>query len=80
MVHVVTTVLGAAGLAFVLPASPSEAAAPSATRTRAKVIRWVDGDTLVTDHSRIRLIGVDAPEKRRCCAGRVAKDERRIGP
>ena len=80
MVHVVMTVLGAVGLAFVLPASPAGAAAPSATRTRAKVIRWVDGDTLVTDHSRIRLIGVDAPEKRRCGAGRAAKDERRIGP
>ena len=46
MVHVVMTVLGAVGLAFVLPASPAGAAAPSATRTRAKVIRWVNGDTL----------------------------------
>ena len=31
-----------------------------------RVVRWVDGDTLVTNYGTVRLIGVDTPERGRC--------------
>lgn len=30
------------------------------------MIRWVDGDTVVTTQGKVRLIGVDTPERDRC--------------
>ncbi len=51
-----------------LTTAPAQAASSKATTTHAKVIRWVDGDTVVTTHGRIRLIGVDTPEVGRCGA------------
>lgn len=31
-----------------------------------RVVRWVDGDTVVTNRGTVRLIGVDTPERGRC--------------
>lgn len=34
--------------------------------TKAKVVRWVDGDTVVTSLGTVRLIGIDTPERGVC--------------
>src|SRR4249919_3556911 len=64
----IVTVLVAVAVALValLSATPAEAASSKVTWTQAKVVRWVDGDTVVTTHGTIRLIGVDTPERGRC--------------
>lgn len=31
-----------------------------------RVVRWVDGDTVVTDAGTVRLVGIDTPERGRC--------------
>ena len=70
----------ALALVVVLSVSPAQAASSSVTWTTANVVRWVDGDTVVTDHGRIRLIGVDTPEKGRCGAGRATKWAKKWAP
>lgn len=58
------------GSAPVAPALAAEA--PAVVRGPARV---VDGDTLYVDGKKIRLLGVDAPEKTqscRCCTQRLA--------
>src|SRR6478736_7659114 len=51
-----------------------------AAGTSAKVVRWIDGDTVVTSQGTVRLIGVDTPERGKC--GSVAATElaRRLAP
>ena len=44
----------------------ASAASSRTTWTNAKVIRWVDGDTVVTTKGTIRVIGVDTPEVGAC--------------
>lgn len=43
---------------------------------RATVVRWSDGDTVVTDKGKVRLIGVDTQELGRC--GSVAAKRRAV--
>jgi endonuclease YncB( thermonuclease family) len=50
--------------------------AQASTTVEATVIRWSDGDTVVTDLGKIRLIGVNAPDRKACgykAAKRLAK-------
>jgi endonuclease YncB( thermonuclease family) len=56
------------GVAILMPAVSEPAAALSSktTWTTAKVIRWVDGDTVVTTRGTVRVIGVDTPELGAC--------------
>lgn len=56
--------------------SSAEAAAP----VRARVIRWIDGDTVVTGRGTVRLIGVDTPERGRCGAGSATRRARSLAP
>ena len=70
----------ALALVVVLSVSPAHAASSSVTWTRAKVTRWVDGDTVVTTHGEIRLIGVDTPERGRCGAGTATKWAKKWAP
>lgn len=58
----------------VLAASPAVAAEP--IMGRASVI---DGDTIDIHGTRIRLEGIDAPESRQRCTGRVSRVEIRCG-
>jgi endonuclease YncB( thermonuclease family) len=37
-----------------------------ASETAARVVRWVDGDTVETTRGTVRLIGIDTPERGRC--------------
>jgi endonuclease YncB( thermonuclease family) len=70
--------LGAAvaTMASLLVAAPS---ASAATQT-ARIVRWVDGDTVVTSRGTIRLIGVDTPERGRCGYAAATRLARRIAP
>ena len=57
----------AAAVATLVPTlavAPAAQAAPAATTSQtARVVRWVDGDTVVTTKGEVRLIGVDTPER-----------------
>lgn len=44
----------------------ADAASSRVNYKRAKVIKWIDGDTVKTSRGTIRLIGVDTPERGRC--------------
>lgn len=62
-----TAIVGLLALAATgLLALPADAASSRVDHTRATVVRWVDGDTVVTSKGTIRLIGVDTPEHGRC--------------
>jgi endonuclease YncB( thermonuclease family) len=66
------------GLAAV---GPAEAAPSSAVSwSNAKVVRWKDGDTVVTSRGTIRLIGVDTPETGRCGAATATKWAKKWAP
>lgn len=73
MMLVVAVVLAAVAPAFVTTAS-AEAAAP------VRVLRWVDGDTVVTTRGEVRLIGVDTPERGRCGYRAATRHAVRIAP
>lgn len=65
-----------ATLASLLVVAPT---AHAATQT-ARVVRWVDGDTLVTSRGTVRLVGVDTPERGRCGYAAATRLARRIAP
>lgn len=67
------TVLGVA--AALLVVSPATQAA-----TPARVVRWVDGDTVVTTRGTVRLIGFDTPERGQCGHGAATTSARRLAP
>jgi endonuclease YncB( thermonuclease family) len=59
--------LALVGVVAVAASAISDDASRDATRTRATIVRVVDGDTVVTtsgDH--VRLIGMDTPERGTC--------------
>ncbi|HET7691108.1 MAG TPA: hypothetical protein VFK41_12035 [Nocardioidaceae bacterium] len=56
------------------------AAPPAAVGGNAKVVRWVDGDTVVTTVGKIRLIGVDTPEVGECGHRKATRIARRLAP
>jgi endonuclease YncB( thermonuclease family) len=62
IIGVITTAAVIGGAAVVI--APGAQAAPSSTVTwtTAKVVRWVDGDTVVTSRGTVRIIGLDTPE------------------
>jgi endonuclease YncB( thermonuclease family) len=60
--------------------APAQAASSAVTWRTAKVIRWVDGDTVKTSLGTVRLIGVDTPEVGRCGAGTATALARTLAP
>jgi endonuclease YncB( thermonuclease family) len=50
------------------------------TWTSAKVVRWVDGDTVKTTAGTIRLIGIDTPETGKPCAASATSWANRMAP
>ncbi len=65
----------AATLASLLVVTPTAQAASSA-----RVVRWLDGDTVVTSRGTVRLIGVDTPERGRCGHAAATRKARRAAP
>jgi endonuclease YncB( thermonuclease family) len=59
----------------ILPVTPAEASA-----VRARVVRWLDGDTVLTTRGEVRLIGIDTPEHGRCGSTRATTLARRLAP
>jgi endonuclease YncB( thermonuclease family) len=46
----------------------------------ARVVRWIDGDTVVTSRGTVRLIGIDTPERGRCGSVSATSLARRLAP
>ena len=63
-----------ATIAPVLVSPVAEAAKP------VRVIRWIDGDTVVTNRGTVRLIGVDTPERGRCGYVAASRLARQLAP
>ena len=61
-------------------APPATAAASATTFATAKVVRWVDGDTVETSRGTVRLIGVDTPERGRCGYVKATQLARLLAP
>lgn len=60
--------------------APAQAASSQVSWTRAKVVRWIDGDTVRTTKGTIRLVGVDTPERGRCGAVQATRIAQRTAP
>jgi endonuclease YncB( thermonuclease family) len=72
---------GLIGIGLTLPAiGPADAASSKVSWSSAKVIRWKDGDTVVTTKGTIRLIGVDTPEDGQCGAAKATRLAKRAAP
>jgi endonuclease YncB( thermonuclease family) len=69
-------VLCVAFAASLLSGVSADAASSRVKHTRAKVVSWIDGDTVRTSKGTVRLIGVDTPERGRCGYAK-AKDRAR---
>ena len=61
-------------------AAPATAAPSSVKWTKAKVVRWVDGDTVETTKGTIRLLGVDTPEVGQCGSTTATQVAQRTAP
>ena len=72
--------LMAAVVALPLLAVPANAASSQVSWTRAKVVRWIDGDTVRTTKGTIRIIGVDTPERGRCGYSKATRIAKRTAP
>lgn len=64
----------------VVPVALAEPAHAGTTFVKAKVYRWIDGDTVATSRGRVRLIGLDTPEYGRCGYTRAGNLARAIAP
>ncbi len=70
-------------LAAAVVVMASLAAAPSAradTTVTATVDHWSDGDTVVTELGKVRLIGINAPDKGACGYGKATKLAEALAP
>ena len=81
MLAALVSVAASAALVMgVVVAPSSQAASSTVTWTTAKVIRWSDGDTVVTSRGTVRLIGVDTPEVGRCGSVRATNLAKKLAP
>ena len=69
-----------AGLLATLGLAGGGAATAGTALTNARVIRWVDGDTVSTSAGTVRLIGIDTPEKGSCGYGAATRHAQSIVP
>ncbi len=57
-----------------------DADAAGTTATRARVVYWIDGDTVKTTNGVVRLIGMDTPERGEDCYRAATRNARRLAP
>jgi endonuclease YncB( thermonuclease family) len=64
------------------PAPPTDAALPrdGLPSTTTTIVRWVDGDTVVTSQGRVRLRGMDTPERGQCGFGPATSYAGKLAP
>ncbi len=55
-------------------------AAPADASKTGTVVRWVDGDTVVTTRGTVRLIGIDTPEAGECGSKKAKRLARKLAP
>lgn len=67
------------GVVVLAPVAPAATAAGSSSTT-AKVIRVIDGDTVVTTKGTVRVIGIDTPERGHCGFNAATAKARRLAP
>lgn len=74
--------LGVAGFVTALAVTGVSEATSAAKSFSASVTRIVDGDTIVVTYGgrtdRVRVLGIDAPEKGRCYANQATAEARRL--
>ena len=61
-------------------AVPAASASSSVKWSKAKVVRWVDGDTVETTKGTIRVLGVDTPEVGACGSAPATQLAQRTAP
>ena len=69
-----------AATAIVTAVPFGDAQAAPTTKTTARVIRWVDGDTVHTTKGDVRLIGMDTPERGQRCYRQAGANAARLAP
>ncbi len=72
--------LAVAASGMVLVVGAGEAQAAGTSWGSAKVVRWIDGDTVVTSKGTVRLIGIDTPELGKCGSARATSKARALAP
>lgn len=70
----------AAAVTGTLVLAPASVAAGAEAATTARVIRVVDGDTVVTTRGTVRVIGIDTPERGRCGFQAATTKAKRLAP
>lgn len=71
--------LGALGISLGMTSASSPVLATD-TSPVAVVDHWSDGDTVVTDQGKIRLIGINAPDVGECGYGKATKSAVKLAP
>src|SRR5262245_26537921 len=84
MRKIILAVLATAGL-LTAPSAASATGTPvpafaGTTRANARVLGWVDGDTVRTTKGTVRLIGMDTPERGQNCYNAATRSARRMAP
>ena len=72
--------VAASGMLLVAGVGVGEAQAAGTSWGSAKVVRWIDGDTVVTSKGTVRLIGIDTPERGKCGSKSATAKARAIAP
>jgi hypothetical protein len=72
---------GAVALAVAAVIGVTTSTTPAqASSVGARVVRWLDGDTVLTTRGEVRLLGDDTPERGRCGAPLATSLARRLAP
>ncbi len=69
----------AVALGIAAPAG-ADSTRTTTTTTTATVVGWSDGDTVVTSLGKVRLIGIDAPDKKECGYRAATKLAKKLAP
>jgi endonuclease YncB( thermonuclease family) len=71
--------MGALGVSIAMTSATSPVLATESVAT-AVVQHWSDGDTVVTDLGKVRLIGINAPDEGECGYGKATRSAKKLAP